>query len=164
MTTPLIIMALLIVPFIAFKIAGNLRSDFTLATLGGVYGLSAVFFFFTIGHYVATQEMAEMIPAIVPFRIPLIYVTGLLEFGIAIALLMPRYRRMAGMVAIAVFVEFFPSNIYAAINHIGLGGHVWGPQYLLFRAPLQIILIGWAYYFTLRKPTMGAVSHMQTGG
>ena len=45
---------------------------------------------------------------------------------------------------------FFPANIYAAFNSIGLGGHQWGPIYLLIRAPLQIILIAWAYFLCVK--------------
>ena len=36
--------------------------------------------------------------------------------------------------AAAVLVLFFPANIYAAINHIPMGGHAWGPVYRLFAA------------------------------
>jgi uncharacterized membrane protein len=51
-----------------------------------------------------------------------------------------------------VLILFFPANIYAAINHIPLGGHAWGPAYLLIRAPLQAIILFWVYWFTIRQP------------
>ena len=87
-----------------------------------------------------------MLPPWVPFRIELVYLTGLLELLIGIALFIPRYQPLAAKIAIVVFVAFFPANIYAALNSIGLGGHEWGPVYLLIRGPLQIILIAWAYF------------------
>jgi hypothetical protein len=33
-----------------------------------------------------------------------------------------------------------------------MGGHAWGPVYLLVRAPLQLAILTWAYWFTLRRP------------
>jgi hypothetical protein len=36
-----------------------------------------------------------------------------------------------------------------------MGGHEWGPVYLLIRAPLQAIIVFWVYWFTIRQP--GAV-------
>jgi uncharacterized membrane protein len=55
-------------------------------------------------------------------------------------------------VATVVLVLFFPANVYAALNHIPMGGHAWGPVYLLVRAPLQIIILLWVYWFTIRPP------------
>jgi uncharacterized membrane protein len=51
-----------------------------------------------------------------------------------------------------MLVLFFPANIYAAFTRVDMGGHAWGPVYLLIRAPLQLVLIGWAYGFVARKP------------
>jgi len=56
------------------------------------------------------------------------------------------------LVAVSVLVLFFPANIYAAINHIPMGGHARGPVYLLIRAPLQVIILSWVYWFTIRQP------------
>ena len=54
--------------------------------------------------------------------------------------------------AAAVLVLFFPANIYAAMNHIPVGGHAWGPVYLTVRAPLQIAILAWVYWFAIRRP------------
>jgi uncharacterized membrane protein len=40
--------------------------------------------------------------------------------------------------------------VYAAINRVEMGGHGAGPMYLLVRAPFQLLLIGWAYWFAVR--------------
>jgi hypothetical protein len=32
-----------------------------------------------------------------------------------------------------------------------MGGHAWGPVYLLLRAPLQLAILLWVYWFTLRR-------------
>ena len=50
-----------------------------------------------------------------------------------------------------VLMLFFPANIYAAIQHVPMGGHAWGPVYLLVRAPLQAAILLWVYRFTIRR-------------
>ncbi|BCO22375.1 hypothetical protein KUC14_12440 [Alteromonas sp. KC14] len=92
-----------------------------------------------------------MLPPWVPFRLLLIYLTGALELAVGLALFVPKLQNIAAKSAIAIFIIFFPANIYAALNATGLGGHQWGAIYLLIRTPLQLILIGWAYFLCLEK-------------
>jgi uncharacterized membrane protein len=115
-------------------------------------GLGLLFLFTAIGHFVQTEPMAQMLPPWVPQRILLVHLTGILEFAIALGFLVPKFRRFTGWVAGAVLVLFFPANIYAAMNHVPMGGHAWGPEYLLIRAPLQAIILAWVYWFTIRQP------------
>jgi uncharacterized membrane protein len=151
MTTPLIILCLLLVPLLATVAIGG--ADW--ARLGGALGLAAAFAFFGTGHFALTGSMVEMLPPFVPFATALVYLTGLLELAIAAGLLHPRSRRDAGRLAILVLVAFFPVNVYAAIHQLGGGGHAWGPAYLLIRAPLQALLIGWAWWFVVRPGPAG---------
>jgi len=151
MITLLIILALLISPlllaFVHAKVTGK-KLDITKYT--GI-GLGIAFIFFSIGHFIKTQGMVEMLPPWVPFRLALVYLTGLLELAVGVALLMPKYRVLAAKIAILIFIAFFPVNVYAALNSVGLGGHQWGPVYLLLRGPLQLILIAWAYFLCIEK-------------
>ena len=149
MITPLIIVAILIVPLGVAQLLD--RRGFPVdARFGGVIGLSIAFVFFGVGHFVQTQAMVAMLPPWVPYRTPIVYLTGLLEWLLAIGLLFAGTRRIAGRVGMAVLIVFFSANVYAAFNRVGMGGHVWGPIYLLIRAPLQILLIGWTYWFAVR--------------
>ena len=117
----------------------------------GVLGLALLFIFTGSGHFLQAELMAQMLPSWVPAPVALVYATGVLELAIAIALLLPETRRAAGWMAAAVLVLFFPANIFAAINHIPVGGHAWGPVYLLVRAPLQLGILFWVYRFTIRR-------------
>jgi hypothetical protein len=56
---------------------------------GGVAGLVMVFLFTASGHFLSTQAMAEMLPPFVPARVPLVYLTGLLEIALALGLALP---------------------------------------------------------------------------
>jgi uncharacterized membrane protein len=69
-----------------------------------------------------------------------------------VGLLIPGYSRVAGLCAILFLIAVFPGNIYAAVNRVEMGGHSAGPAYLFVRAPFQLLLIGWAYWFAVRQP------------
>ncbi|MEP1448326.1 MAG: hypothetical protein ABJK37_19650 [Paraglaciecola sp.] len=150
MVTPIIILFMLTSPLIIAFLYSKFSDRPLNITKYACWGLGIAFIFFFVGHLVETEGMVEMLPSWVPSRLALVYLTGLIELLIGIALFMPRYQPLAAKLAIVVFVIFFPANIYAALNGIGLGGHQWGPVYLLIRGPLQIILIAWAYFLCLK--------------
>lgn len=150
MTTPLIIMSLLMVPAFIAALVGFYRDQPALYIVGGQIGLVFAFAFFSVGHFAMTDAMVDMLPGFVPARKYLVYATGFLEAGLAIGLLVPGSRQLAALGCLSVLVLFFPVNVYAAINEVGPGGHQWGPEYLLLRAPLQIVLISWTYWFFLK--------------
>ena len=145
MTTPLVMLALMTGPWMVLR-----------SRAAGAIGLGVLFVFTGAGHFIQTEPMAQMLPDFVPFRVPLVYLTGLLEFSIAAGLFIPATRRLAGWAAAAVLVLFFPANIYAAFAHVPMGGHAWGPAYLLIRAPLQAAIVAWVWWFTLRDAGAGA--------
>jgi uncharacterized membrane protein len=139
MITPLIMLALMVSPWLALR-----------SRTAGAFGLGILFIFTGVGHFIQTEPMAQMLPEFVPARVPLVYLTGLLEFAVAAGFFVPQTRRLAGWVAAAVLVLFFPANIYSAFAHVPMGGHAWGPVYLLIRAPLQAAIVAWVWWFTLR--------------
>lgn len=150
MVTPIIVLLLLCSPLaIAFVLSRSRNKPLDVRKYA-CWGLGIAFIFFFVGHFVQTAGMVEMLPPWVPLRTTLVYLTGLIELLVGIALFMPRYQTGAAKLAIVILVVFFPANIYAALNGIGLGGHQWGPVYLLIRGPLQIVLIAWAYCLCLK--------------
>jgi uncharacterized membrane protein len=151
-------LALMMGPYLAVRsLAAIMQRDWDARSAAAI-GLGILFVFTGTGHFVQTGAMSEMLPAWIPARVPLVYLTGALEFAIAAGFFLRRTRRFTGWVAAAVLVLFFPANIYAAIHHIPMGGHAWGPVYLLIRAPLQIAILLWVYWFTIRQPD-GALDH-----
>lgn len=148
MITPLIILTLLCAPLLLSYLLGKRTAQDRYRYAS--YGMAVCFGFFAIGHFVQTAGMAEMLPPWLPMRVTIIYLTGVFELVIAVGLLFARWRKLFGQVAIATFICFFAANVYSALNSVGLGGHQWGPVYLLIRTPLQLILIAWVYYFCVR--------------
>ena len=153
MTTPLIILGLLTGPLLLGTLLQRLtgRSFASAATLG-VIGIGLVFLFTGVGHFIKTEPMAEMLPPVVPARVTLVWMTGVIELAAAVAVLVPRWRRGIAWGLIVMLVFFLPVNVYAATHRIGMGGHTWGPVYLLIRIPLQMILIAWIWWFGVRQP------------
>ncbi|WP_242203182.1 DoxX family protein [Aestuariivivens insulae] len=109
--------------------------------------------FTAIGHFAFTKGMAMMVPKGIPFKEPIVYLTGLFEILLAIGLLIPRLKVITGSALIIFLLLMLPANIYATINHVNYQkGTFNGPgiAYLWFRIPLQIFFIIWAYLCTFR--------------
>jgi uncharacterized membrane protein len=111
-------------------------------------GLSLFFVVTALAHFATTEQMAEMIPASVPYRVELVYITGLLELLGAIGVWIPRVQRLTGLLLIVMLIGILPANIYSAINRVEYGGHEAGPIYLLARVPFQLFVIWWTYFAT----------------
>jgi uncharacterized membrane protein len=139
-----IICALLLVPwFVTTALDGD-------AEWAGRFGLALVFAFTALGHFVKTDAMAEMLPASIPGRRALILASGILELFLSMLLLAWPKSRLLGLTIIGFLVAIFPANVYAALRHIPFGGHSAGPLYLLIRAPVQLLLILWTYWFLVK--------------
>jgi uncharacterized membrane protein len=139
-----VIVSLLVAPLLlAFATGGD-------AGWAGRLGLALVFAFAALGHFVKTDAMAEMLPPSVPQRRALILASGAFELVLAILIGAWPESRLLGFTIIGFLIAVFPSNVYAAVRRIEFGGHSAGPRYLLVRAPLQLLLILWTYWFLLR--------------
>jgi uncharacterized membrane protein len=149
MLTPILMLIVLTLPYLLARLLPALRRRGDPAAQAAI-GLGLLFLFTASGHFVQTQAMAQMLPPWVPARTELVYLTGVLEALVGLAFFVPRWRRAAGWAAAAMLVGFFPANIYAALEHVPMGGHAWGPVYLFVRAPLQAFLLGWLWIFVLR--------------
>ncbi|MEO1031571.1 MAG: hypothetical protein AAFX55_09210 [Bacteroidota bacterium] len=115
--------------------------------------LSMMLCFTAIGHFVYTNGMSLMMPEFIPFRISLVYLTGLLEIVFAMALLIPKFQVITGWAILIFLILVLPANIYASINTINYQkGTFDGPglSYLWFRIPLQMLFIIWTYISTIR--------------
>ena len=153
MTTLVIMLLLLAGPTVGNALIGQATGRSPLgATTAGCLGIALVFCFAGIGHFVRTEAMAAMMPPWMPGRVAIVYATGVLEFVVAMAVLVPRTRLAAGVAILLLLIVFLPVNVYAALNRVGMGGHEWGPVYLVVRVPVQLLLIGWVWWYAVRQP------------
>ena len=147
----LVMLGILVVPYLLLTAVGAVWPGLAVdPQFRGRVGLALMFLFTASGHFIRTRLMSEMLPSWVPRRVPIIYVTGVLEMVGAIVLLTPHAYRLAGAGLLLFLVGVLPANIYAAFNRVGMGGHERGPAYLLVRVPLQLVLMGWTYWFAMR--------------
>lgn len=122
----------------------------------GQISLALLFLFTGFGHFVMTEPMSRMLPPEVPGRTVVIWLSGVVEWALAVGLFVPRYSKAAGIAAMVFLVLVFPGNVYAVLRHVDFGGHAAGPSYLWIRAPFQAMLIAWAYWSAVRRPSAGS--------
>lgn len=147
--TLVVLFLLLTLPYLILTLVGKLFPRFRLApSIRARVGLSLFFAFTAIGHFMRTEAMAEMLPPAVPYRIELIYLTGILELLGAIGVWIPRLTKLTGVLLIVMLIGVLPSNIYSALNRVEFGGHGAGPLYLLVRIPFQLFVIWWTWLAT----------------
>src|SRR5688500_352154 len=99
--TLLFLLLLLVVPYLAFTLIGRWLSSFKIArSKRARVGLSLFFLVTASAHFTSTQGMATMIPPSIPYRVPLVYLTGILEALGAIGVWIPRLTRLTGFLLI----------------------------------------------------------------
>ncbi|PCI37464.1 MAG: hypothetical protein COB53_06315 [Elusimicrobia bacterium] len=110
--------------------------------------IAALFFMAGVSHFTMTSKYVEMLPKGWKYVPGLIYVTGVLEILGAIGILVPHTTLLTGNCLIAFLMCVLPANIYASYARVELGGGELGLKALLFRVPLQFLLIAWIYRVT----------------
>ncbi len=98
-------------------------------------------------HFFKTDVMVQSMPDLIPYKVELVYFTGVIELLAAIGLLFDRTAKLTSILLIIFFVCILPANIIGSLKRVELGGMENGPMYLLFRVPLQVFFIWWAYFF-----------------
>lgn len=145
----LVLFLLLTLPYLLLTLIGKWIPRLKLAPpIRARVGLSLFFAFTSIGHFISTAAMAEMLPAVVPYRTEIVYVTGIFELLGAVGVWIPRLTKLTGFLLIVMLIGLLPANIYAAVNRVEFGGHGAGPLYLLVRVPFQLFAIWWTYFAT----------------
>ena len=124
------------------------HNDFALAAR---IAMSLMLLFTASGHFAFPRGMTMMMPAFIPFRLALVYITGVIEILAAIGLQIESLRNLTAVLLIIFFILVLPANIYAAVKHIDyqkVGNKGKGLYYLWFRIPLQILFIIWTWMST----------------
>jgi uncharacterized membrane protein len=111
-----------------------------------LYLMSLLYIAAGVYHFVNPRMYLRIMPAYIPFHLPLVYFTGICEILFAL-LLIPESTRPAGAwLIIILLVVIFPANIQMAINF--KQHHHPALWIAIARLPLQIILIWWAWTYT----------------
>ena len=108
--------------------------------LAVLYLLAGVF------HLRSTATFVAIVPPIVPDPHAVVILTGYCELLGGAALLIRRLRRTAGSMLALYAVCVFPANVYQAIAHVPVDGHVMSWAYHGPRFAAEPILIWWTLF------------------
>ena len=103
-------------------------------------------FYISIGfsHFTSPIWYVQIVPPYLPYKLELVYISGLFEILFGGMLFFKRTRFIAGWGLILLLIAVYPANIYlaqtngAAMNTTPL--IAWG------RLPVQFIFVGLAYW------------------
>ena len=102
-----------------------------------------------VSHISTPQPFVDIVPAFLPYRLGLVYISGAAEIAGGVGLLVPATRRQAAWGLVALYVAVFPANINMAVNSITPSGSEPIPtEALWLRLPLQFVFITWAWWYT----------------
>ncbi len=109
--------------------------------------LAGFMVFAGISHLVSADAFLGQVPTWLPFRTPIVWVSGVVEIGLGLALALTRgeWRRRTGWALGIFLVLVFPGNLYQAIA----GTDAFGldtPAQRAGRLVLQPVLILWALW------------------
>jgi len=100
-------------------------------------------------HFVAPEFYLPMMPPYLPWHLPLVYLSGVAEIVLGLAVLVPRLQVAAAWGIILLLIAVFPANIHIALHNVPLGGAAEGAGIVNWlRLPLQAVLIVWAWWYT----------------
>ena len=113
--------------------------------------MSIMYIFIGIRHFTGPQYFLDIVPPQLPFKLFLVYFTGLIEIVGGAAILSPKSRKEGAYLLIFLLISVFPANIYLYLSE--------NPQNLLgisktdalIRMPFQIPLILLAFWHSKKN-------------
>lgn len=95
-----------------------------------------------IGHFIDPQKYFAFIPNFLP-KAASNYLAGLVEIVAGSFLLIPKFRKIGGLLILIMMVVFLPLHILDIFKeNPAIGNH----RLAIIRLPLQFVLIYWAWY------------------
>lgn len=114
-----------------------------------------------VGHFAMAEEFLGQVPEFLPWRTAIVYVSGVVEIVLGLALLLApaRHRPMLGWIVAIFFVVIFPGNIGQYVEgNDSFGLDTDGARLIrLFFQPVLVALALWSTS-ALRRPSRGSAS------
>lgn len=99
-----------------------------------------------MNHFVSPELYVAIMPPYVPWHLTMVYVSGVVEAGLGVAILVPKTRVLAAWGLIALLIAIFPANLHMALAEPETYDVAsWA---LWLRLPIQGLLIAWAWWYT----------------
>ncbi|MDV6234318.1 DoxX family protein [Leptospira ellisii] len=109
-----------------------------------LYSMAALYILAGILHFVLPKFYLRIMPPYIPYPKFVVYLSGLIEIALGMALLFPETKKLGAWGIILLLIAIFPANLYHYQSRRKSDPPKWA---LLLRLPLQFALIYWAYLF-----------------
>ncbi len=98
-----------------------------------------------INHFLIPNFYMKIMPSYLPYHLPLVYLSGLIESGLGLLILSKKYQKLAVWGIILLLIAVSPANIYQYTS-----GQI--PLFaFVIRAIIQFLLIWWSYTYTIKS-------------
>ena len=130
---------------------GSLTSFLEKYKILTIFVMGVMYVFIGIKHFTDPQYFLDIVPPQLPFKLFLVYLTGLIEVVGGAAILTPKTRKAGAYLLIFLLVSVFPANIYLYVSETPQSLLGISETDALIRMPFQIPLILLAYWHSKKN-------------
>ena len=130
---------------------GSLTSFLEKYKILTIFVMASMYVFIGIKHFTDPQYFLDIVPPQLPFKLFLVYLTGLIEVVGGVAILAPKTRKAGAYLLIFLLVSVFPANIYLYVSETPQSLLGISEADALIRMPFQIPLILLAYWHSKKN-------------
>jgi uncharacterized membrane protein len=99
-------------------------------------------------HFVMPESYEMIVPDYLPWHLALVYISGVIEIALGIAVFIEPVRALAGWGLIALYIAVLPANVWMASEGIQPPGMEMSTPVAWVRVAMQFVLIYWAWAVT----------------
>ena len=103
-------------------------------------------------HFVNPDFFMAIMPPYLPLHLELVYLSGFFEIVLGLLLVYPKTRALAAWGLILLLIAVFPANIHLAMSAEAQAALQTSEAVAIGRLPFQLVFLGIAYWFTIKKP------------
>jgi uncharacterized membrane protein len=112
-----------------------------------------------VNHFANTDFYMPMMPPYLPLHLELVYLSGVAEIVLGVAVLIPSLRQFAAWGIILLLIAIFPANLHIALHNVPLGGRTEGLGiWNWVRLPFQAVFIAWAWWYARPERSVATVT------
>ena len=97
-------------------------------------------------HFANPEPYVAMMPGYLPWHLALVYISGVAEIGLGVALFVPKTRSLAGWGLVALLLAVWPANIWMASEGVQPPGMEMSPIAAWIRVGMQPLFLLWAWW------------------
>lgn len=111
--------------------------------------MAAFYIFAGVMHFVRPDYYMPMMPPYLPWHAALVFLSGVAELVLGVAVLIPALRNWAAWGIVLLLIAIFPANLHIALHNVAVFGAAEGAGAMNWvRLPFQLVLILWAWWYT----------------